>query len=225
MPAQHCPPSPSASSSVAFWLSEASDMEALSSMYATWISSVETTLQTHHGKQVSSGPSRCMGASFVEKAVHNSLKQRASPTRDVIACWWARMHTLLRNLSRHRHRKNGKRQTDTIMSSIGSLIEECPERAHTGLRVRAGGDPSWKKWQGFFRNIHRASQEELDLYSDRSERISNRCQRRALDSSMKEFATWMETPVALGRLHKSTLRDKTSLSVLPRSSPHHRPQG
>ncbi len=99
------------------------------------------------------------------------------------------MHTLLHNLSRHLHRQNGQRQTESISSAIGDLIEECPEEAHTGLRVRAGGDPSWKKWQQLFKRIRTVPLDDLKFFAGQAERVANRCQRRAVDASLKEFAS------------------------------------
>ena len=148
-PASVCPPLPCASSSVAFSLNDQVLAQALSSSYASWVRSVEISLHRHHGIEDMSSISRCSGAQFKETEVHDSQKHRTNAVRDVIAAWWCRLHTLLFSLGRHQVRENGRRQRQYLLEAIKQLVAECPEQAHTGLKVTARGDPSWRKWQIF----------------------------------------------------------------------------
>ena len=150
IPSSDVPPSASFLRSVASWLNPPAAVRTLSSLYASWVSTAELTIQTHRSVKAAPGVTRRNGPRFRVDGVHQQERQRQSHDRDVFAGWWWRLHTLLAGLERHYERGNGRRQRPRLLESLGKHVDDRPEKAHTILRNK---EPSWRRWLQLFQQL------------------------------------------------------------------------
>eukprot|EP00959_Pyramimonas_sp_CCMP1952_P364202 7626627-Pyramimonas_sp.AAC.1 len=108
---------PALHSSVTFRL-EPAQLSLVSGLYASWVSSVESTTTSHHGVSLPAGPPRSAGVHFVVQELKMPGKGRTSLLRDRLRGWWTQLHTLLCALAHHRRRNNGEAQQRRYRESV-----------------------------------------------------------------------------------------------------------
>eukprot|EP00959_Pyramimonas_sp_CCMP1952_P020265 427644-Pyramimonas_sp.AAC.1 len=110
------------------------------------------------------------------------------------------MATILENLGRHRERQNGKQQTEMYLAACKELVNSAPQKAS---EVLTRLEPTFSSIQRIIRTIDEQSDGTLTNIVKLVTKVAKRSQGRALFKSLEKFKEWVESPQALGALHRS----------------------
>ena len=124
----------------------------------------------------------------------------AQPFQDESANWWTQLNTIAQGVVKHRERQNGQNQMVKLLECCTLTATNLPDKAGSILTKM---EPTFESVLRILRTLDSQSDLVVRKLAVLVKKTSRRAQARAMSASLYRFKKWVDTPEALGCLHKS----------------------